>query len=121
MSNNDGIQSARGREKGLEADFLRGERNCHIIRLVILSGGMWVWGRGGKEGRGGRGLGWQNLAAIHDGGISTKIISPQATEGGGEGFLGGGAGKSDTERLGIVGLGEGVGVGDGEGGYKRGK
>lgn len=78
-------------------------------------------GREGKEGRGGRGLGWQNLAAIHDGGISTKIISPQATEGGGEGFLGGGAGKSDTERLGIVGLGEGVGVGDGEGGYKGGK
>lgn len=37
----------------------------------------------GREGRGGRGLGWQNLAAIHDGGISTKIISPQATEGGG--------------------------------------
>lgn len=33
-----------------------------------------------REGRGGRGLGWQNLAAIHDGGISTKIISPQATE-----------------------------------------
>lgn len=91
MSNNDGIQSARGREKGLEADFLRGERNCHIIRLVILSGGMWVWGRGGKEGRGGRGLGWQNLAAIHDGGISTKIISPQATEGGGEDFFGRGS------------------------------
>lgn len=36
----------------------------------------------GREGRGGRGLGWQNLAAIHDGGISTKIISPQAAEGG---------------------------------------
>lgn len=39
----------------------------------------------GREGRGGRGSGWQNLAAIHDGGISTKIISPQATEGGGRG------------------------------------
>lgn len=80
MSNNAGIQDARGREKGLEADFLRGERNCHIIRLVILSGGMWVWGRG---------EGWQDLAAIHDGGISTKIISPQVTERGGRGFKGG--------------------------------
>lgn len=35
---------------GLEADFLWGERNCHIIRLVILSGGMWVWGRGVRGG-----------------------------------------------------------------------
>lgn len=69
----------------------------------------------GREGRGGRGLGWQNLAAIHDGGISTKIISPQATEGGGV------TGKRDTERLGIVGVGEGDGVGEGEGGYKGGK
>lgn len=74
----------------------------------------------GREGRGGRGLGWQNLAAIHDGGISTKIISPQATEGGG-GCFGGVAGKRHTERLGIVGVGEGDGVGDGEGGYKGGK
>lgn len=109
MSNNAGIQKRkrereRGRErKGLEADFLRGERNCHIIRLVILSGGMWVWGRAGREGRGGRGLGWQNLAAIHDGGISTKIISPQATEGG----------WGRWWRLGIVGVGEGDGVGEG--------
>lgn len=50
----------------------------------------------GREGRGGRGLGWQNLAAVHDGGISTKIISPQATEGGGgccEGLQG-----RDTQR-----------------------
>ena len=73
------------------------------------------YGGGGREGRGGRGLGWQNLAAIHDGGISTKIISPQATEGG---VVEGGV---DTERLGIVGVGEGDGVGEGEGGYKGGK
>lgn len=86
MSNNAGIQNARQREKGLEGDFLHGERNCHIIRLVILSEGMWVWGRGG--GRGGRGLGWQNLAVVNHGGISTKIISPRATEGGGS--VGGG-------------------------------
>lgn len=48
---------------------------------------------GGEGGRGGRGSGWQNLAAVHDGGISTKIISPQATEGGGSvvgGRVGGG-------------------------------
>lgn len=38
---------------------------------------------GGEGGRGGRGLGWQNLAVVNHGGISTKIISPQATEGGG--------------------------------------
>lgn len=38
---------------------------------------------GGEGGRGGRGLGWQNLAVVHHGGISTKIISPWATEGGG--------------------------------------
>lgn len=85
MSNNAGIQNAKkggGGGRGLEADFLWGERNCHIIRLVILSGGMRGWGRG-SEGWGGRGLGWQKLARLHDGGISTKIISPQATEGGG--------------------------------------
>lgn len=47
MSNNGGIQDAReasAREKGLEGDFLQGgeegERNCHIIRLVIPSRGM---------------------------------------------------------------------------------
>lgn len=118
MSNNAGIQNAREREKGLEADFLWGERNCHIIRLVILSGGMWVWGRG-REGRGGRGLGWQNLAAIHDGGISTKIISPQATEGGV--FFGGGCREERHREVRIVGVGEGDGVGEGEGGYKGGK
>lgn len=44
---------------------------------------------GGEGGAGGRGSGWQNLAPIHGGGISTKIISPQATEGWGCG--GGGA------------------------------
>lgn len=52
----------------------------------------------GREGRGGRGLGWQNLAAIHDGGISTKIISPQATEGGGECCVCGEVGKRETQR-----------------------
>lgn len=106
MSNNAGIQNAWGRERGLEADFLWGERNCHIIRLVILSGGMWIWGRGSK-GWGGRGLGWQKLARLKDGGISTKIISPQATEGGGECCVCLGGVKRYIERLGIVGVGEG--------------
>lgn len=118
MSNNAGIQNARGREKGLEADFLRGERNCHIIRLVILSGGMWVWGRG-REGWGGRGLGWQNLAAIHDGGISTKIISPQATEGVG-GVVEGCREEKHREVRDCRGRRRRR-VGEGEGGYKGGK
>lgn len=56
---------------------------------------------GGEGGWSGRGLGWQNLAAVHHGGISTKIISPQATEGGGSVVSEGG----DTERLVIVGVG----------------
>lgn len=91
----------REREKGLEGDFLRGERNCHIIRLVILSGGMRAWGRrregGVAEARAGRI--WQ---PVHDGGVSTKIINPQATEGGGSvvGFWGGGGCRE--ERYGEV-------------------
>lgn len=96
----------REREKGLEGDFLRGERNCHIIRLVILSGGMRAWGRrregGVAEARAGRI--WQ---PVHDGGVSTKIINPQATEGGGSvvGFGGGvvgGWGGCREERYGEV-------------------
>lgn len=57
---------------------------------------------GGEGGWSGRGLGWQNLAAVHHGGISTKIISPQATEGGGSVVSEWGG---DTERLVIVGVG----------------
>lgn len=64
---------------------------------------------GGEGGRGGRGLGWQNLAVVHHGGISTKIISPRATEGGG---CVGGVMKVSTERLGTV----GDWVDEGEGG-----
>lgn len=52
---------------------------------------------GGEGGRGGRGSGWQNLAAVHDGGISTKIISPQATEGGGSVVGGEGGGVQGRE------------------------
>ncbi|CAB1458730.1 unnamed protein product [Pleuronectes platessa] len=68
---------------------------------------MRVWGRR-EGGAAGRGSGWKNLAAIRDGGISTKIISPQATEGmrgGGLECCGGVAGKRHTERLGIAGIG----------------
>lgn len=56
---------------------------------------------------------WQ---PVHDGGVSTKIINPQATEGGGSvvGFWGGDEKreKRDTARLGIVGVGDGVGEGE---------
>lgn len=105
MSNNGGIQDARegsAREKGLEGDFLRGaaagggggvvgrERNCHIIRLVIPSRGMRHVGveeggrMGGRAGGVAEALGLAGSGSlVHDGGVSTKIINPEATEGGG--------------------------------------
>lgn len=67
-----------------------GERNCHIIRLVIPSGGMRLVGAeeggrmGGRAGGVAEALGLAGSgSSVHDGGVSTKIINPEATEGGG--------------------------------------
>lgn len=98
MSNNGGIQDARegsAGEKGWREIFYGGgsggrKRNCHIIRLVIPSGGMQLveaeeGGRmGGRAGGVAEALRLAGSgSSVHDGGVSTKIINPEATEGGG--------------------------------------
>lgn len=84
MSNYAGIQNARGRGKRVSGRFSMGRMKLSHHQIGYSKWrdvGMGACG----EGSSGRVSGWQDLAAAHHGGISTKIFSPQATEGGGRG------------------------------------